>query len=166
MTPVSNQQLKTIVITGGGSGIGLEAGKMLLETRKYRLAIMGKEDAKSKEAVEALDPSQDLATFYPCDLRDTTQLRKTIEKITATHKSIYGLVNNAGIYPFGGLTNTTEKDWDETFDVNLKAAFLTIQHLVGHMKKSRDGARIVNVSSTAGILPITSPWRTPFPRRL
>jgi NAD(P)-dependent dehydrogenase (short-subunit alcohol dehydrogenase family) len=153
MSPISNQQLKTIVITGGASGIGLETAKMLLETQKYRLAIIGKEEAKLKEAVESLDASPDLVTYYACDLRDSTQIKKTVEKITATHKGIYALVNNAGIYPFGGITNTAEKDWDEAFDVNLKAAFLMTQALVGHMKKSRDGARIVNVSSTAGILP-------------
>jgi NAD(P)-dependent dehydrogenase (short-subunit alcohol dehydrogenase family) len=153
MSPNANQQLKTVVVTGGGSGIGLETARMLLETQKYRVVLMGKDQAKVDDAAHSLEATPDLLSTYICDLRDSTQIRRTVEKITATHKTIYGLVNNAGIYPFGGISNTSEKDWDDTFAVNLKSAFLLTQAMVESMKKSREGARIVNVSSTAGILP-------------
>jgi NAD(P)-dependent dehydrogenase (short-subunit alcohol dehydrogenase family) len=153
MSLSNNQQLKSIVITGGGSGIGLEAARMLLETGKYRIALVGKDQPKLEEAAQSLNASPELVSVYDCDLSDSAQIQKTVEKVNATHKSLYGLVNNAGIYPFGGITKTTEASWDEAFAVNLKAPFLLIQAFLESMKKSRDGARIVNVSSTAGILP-------------
>jgi NAD(P)-dependent dehydrogenase (short-subunit alcohol dehydrogenase family) len=88
-----------------------------------------------------------------CDLRDSAQIAKTVEKIDSIHKGIYGLVNNAGIYPFGGIADTTEAAWDEAMDVNLKAPFLLIQAVAKIMAKNGDGGRIVNVPSTAGMLP-------------
>src|SRR6185437_7792115 len=146
------QQLKTVIITGGGTGIGYETAKLLLETGQYRIALVGRNKSRLEDSVHELG-GPDLVTSWVCDLRDSAQIRKTVEKITATHKGIYGLVNNAGIYPFGGVANTSEASWDEAMDVNLKGPFLMIQAVVSAMAKNREGGRIVNVSSTAGILP-------------
>jgi NAD(P)-dependent dehydrogenase (short-subunit alcohol dehydrogenase family) len=148
------QQLKTVIITGGGSGIGLETAKLLLETRQYRIALVGRNKAKLDEAAQSIDGGGEYVSTFACDLRDSAQLKKTVDKIIAiSPKGIYGLVNNAGIYPFGGVANTTEATWDEAMDVNLKAPFMMIQAVVPNMIKNREGGRIVNVSSTAGILP-------------
>lgn len=146
-------QLKTVIITGGGSGIGLSTAKMLLETKQYRLVLLGRNRAKLDEAATELGSNPDLVTVMTCDLRDSAQIKKTVDKIVGSHKGIYGLVNNAGIYPFGGVGNTTEENWDEAMDVNLKAPFFLIQAVAPAMAKNPDGGRIVNVSSTAGLLP-------------
>lgn len=147
------QILKTVLITGGGSGIGLETARLLLETRGYRLVLLGRNRAKLDDAAQSLGGSSDLVSVVACDLRDPAQIRKAVDRIVGTHKGIYGLVNNAGIYPFGGVANTTEASWDEAMNVNLKAPFLLIQAVVPTMKRSPEGGRIVNVSSTAGLLP-------------
>lgn len=145
--------MKTVIITGGGSGIGLEAAKLLIESRGYRLALLGRNRARLEEAAKALGGSSDAVTIYPCDVSSGEQIRRTVEKIQATHKGIYGLVNNAGVYPFGGVHNTSEKAWDEAMSVNLKGPFLLIQAVAQAMAKNPSGGRIVNVSSTAGLLP-------------
>jgi NAD(P)-dependent dehydrogenase (short-subunit alcohol dehydrogenase family) len=149
----TSERLKTVLITGGASGIGLETAKLLLETEKYRLVLLGKNRDKLEEAARELGNDPDLVSVAACDLRDPNEIRKTIDKITNTHKGIYGLVNNAGVYPFGGISTTTEKSWDDAMTVNLKAPFMLIQGVVERMAKNPDGGRIVNVSSTAGILP-------------
>jgi NAD(P)-dependent dehydrogenase (short-subunit alcohol dehydrogenase family) len=153
MNPADKKALKTVVITGGGSGIGLETAKQLLEQGGYRLALLGRDRAKLEDAARTLGGSSDLVSVFTCDLRDSAQIQKAIGRIVGAYKGIYGLVNNAGVYPFGGINDTREAAWDETFAVNLKAAFLLIQAVVPTMTKSEFGARIVNVSSTAGILP-------------
>lgn len=147
------QQLKTVLITGGGSGIGLETAKLLLESKSYRIVLLGRNRAKLENAAEVLGGSSEVVSIFTCDLRDHTQVKKTVEKITGAYKGIYGLVNNAGIYPLGGLMDTTEASWDEAMAVNLKGPFLLIKAVVETMVKSQGGGRIVNVSSTAGILP-------------
>jgi NAD(P)-dependent dehydrogenase (short-subunit alcohol dehydrogenase family) len=153
MAPTEKHQLKTVLITGGGSGIGFETAKLLLDTHEYRLVLLGRDRNKLEESMRALGGNPDLISIAPCDLRDSAQIHKTMEKLQGTYQRIHGLVNNAGIYPFGGIHTTTEASWDEAMNVNLKAPFLLIQAVSKLMAKSREGGRIVNVSSTAGLLP-------------
>jgi NAD(P)-dependent dehydrogenase (short-subunit alcohol dehydrogenase family) len=147
------QQLKTVLITGGGSGIGLETAKVLLETEQYRIVLLGRNRDKLDDAARTLGGVPEAVGVFTCDVRDSSSIERTLEKVVGTFKGIYGLVNNAGIYPLGGLADTTEKVWDEAMAVNLKGPFLLTQEVVKIMSKSPDGGRIVNVSSTAGILP-------------
>jgi NAD(P)-dependent dehydrogenase (short-subunit alcohol dehydrogenase family) len=149
------QHIKTVIITGGGSGIGFETAKILVEAGGYRLVLMGRERNKLEAAASTLGAggARDLVSVAVCDLRNSEQVKKSIDRISGSYKGIYGLINNAGVYPFGGLATTTETQWDETFAVNLKSAFMLIQGLVPLMAKNPDGGRIINVSSTAGILP-------------
>jgi NAD(P)-dependent dehydrogenase (short-subunit alcohol dehydrogenase family) len=147
------QHLKTVIVTGAGSGIGFETARLLMETGSYRLALVGKDKIKIEEAARSLDALPDQVAAFTCDLRESDQIKKTVEKIASWSKGIYGLVNNAGIYPFGGITSTSEESWDEAFDVNLKGPFLFTQAVVPLLTKNPDGGRIVNVSSTAGLLP-------------
>jgi NAD(P)-dependent dehydrogenase (short-subunit alcohol dehydrogenase family) len=149
----SYKSLKTVVITGAGSGIGLDTAKLLVESGGYRVVLVGRDGDKLHSAAKELGGPSDGVMALECDIRDAGQIKKTVEKITATHKTVYGLVNNAGIYPFGGITTTTEESWDDAMDVNLKGPFLITQALTPFLAKSPDGARIVNVSSTAGLLP-------------
>lgn len=147
------QQLKTVVITGGGSGIGLETAKLLLGTGLYRLILLGRNRAKLETEADRLGGISEILSIQLCDLKDPAQIRKSAEKILGTYKGIYGLVNNAGIYPLGGLLDTQEEAWDDAMNVNLKGPFLLIQALAEAMAKNSDGGRIVNIASTAGILP-------------
>jgi NAD(P)-dependent dehydrogenase (short-subunit alcohol dehydrogenase family) len=156
MSP-DKKQLKTVVITKGASGIGLETARLLLETDAYRLVLIGRDREKLEAAAQTLSSasprSAERVSVYPCKLEDSSQIKKTLEWIAGSYKGVYGLVNNAGIYPFGGIANTTETQWDETLAVNLKAPFLLIQGIAPLMAKNPEGGRIVNISSTAGLLP-------------
>ncbi|MGZ3688708.1 MAG: SDR family NAD(P)-dependent oxidoreductase [Bdellovibrionota bacterium] len=153
MSVEKKTKLKTVLITGGGSGIGFETAKLLLETGEYRLVLLGRDRDKLESAAKTLKGTPDTVSFFDLDLRDSSQIQKTIQKIAGTYKGIYGLVNNAGIYPFGGIANTTESSWDDAMAVNLKAPFLLIQAVAPMMAKNPEGGRVVNVSSTAGLLP-------------
>lgn len=150
---LDRQSLKTVVVTGAGSGIGFETAKILLETKSYRLVLVGKNRDKLEAAATKLGGSSDIVSIFSCDLKSSTEIKKTVEKIVGSHKGIYGLVNNAGIYPLGGIQDTSEEAWDEAMDINLKAPFLLIREVIQEMARNRSGGRIVNVSSTAGILP-------------
>lgn len=150
---------KTIVITGGATGIGLETAATLMRTGLYRLILVGLEKAELEKAANALremDParSREESVFtYACDFRKAAEVQAAMERITSAHRTLYGLVNNAGVYPFGDLSQTTLEQWRETFQINMEAPFLFTQGLLQSLKRQEGGARIVNLSSTAGILP-------------
>ncbi len=146
-------ELKTVVITGAASGIGFELARNLRAHGGYRLVLMGRDRAKLEKAAQDLGGNPDLVHVAVCDLADLAQVKKTAERLRTSFSEIYALVNNAGVYPFGGVATTTENQWDDAFNVNLKSAFFLIQGLHPSLAKSRHGARVVNVSSTAGILP-------------
>ncbi len=150
---VDRKHLKTVLITGGGSGIGFEIAKQLLATQLYRLVLLSQNRQKLEAALKMLGGSSDQISSVTCDLRDSKQIKTALERITATHKGIYGLINNAGIYPLGGISSTREASWDEAMAINLKAPFLLAQALAPLMAKNSNGGRIINISSTAGILP-------------
>ncbi len=155
------EPIKTVVITGGATGIGFEVAKKLVKSNRYRVALIGKDASKLEEAQAALlgefsgdsSKARNLVTTFHADLSQSSSTKKVFERVLQTHNQIYGLVNNAGVYPFGGITNTSESQWDEVMNLNLKAYFLSAQALVPVLSKNPGGARIVNVSSTAGILP-------------
>lgn len=152
MSP-EKQQLRTVIITGGATGIGFETARLLLESGQYRVALIGRSKDRLDNAANELGGVSDRLAVYECDLSDESKIRPTIQRIAATSKGIYGLINNAGIYPFGGLGTTTSESWDETFNVNLKAPFVLIQAVTPEIVKNREGGRIVNIASTAGLLP-------------
>lgn len=149
----SKAPLKTVVVTGGGTGIGLATARTLLSDPQYRVVLLGRNRNHLESAARDLGGDEDRVAVSVCDLNDEKQITRAIEKLLLTHKSIYGLVNNAGVYPFGNLSTTSSESWDETLRVNLKAPFLLAQGLARAMTGHTDGGRIVNVSSTAGILP-------------
>ncbi len=153
-----------LVVTGGGSGIGYEIAKRWLrgadpQGPERRVVLVGKEDPVLKTAVQELlkesprrEGTEDYVRAFACDLRDEKAIRSLGARLASEVGEIYGLVNNAGTYPFGQLANTTVKDWNDTLSINLTAAFLMTQMLAPLMAKAKRG-RVIMVSSTAGILP-------------
>lgn len=144
---------RTVVITGGGGGLGLAMARRLLQDPIYRLILMGRNRNKLEAAAKELDPTEDRVMPVVCELTDSSQLKQAAEKIAGSFKGVYGIVHNAGVYPFGGVANTTEKQWESAMAVNLKAPFFLSQALLPLLKKSPEGGRILHISSTAGILP-------------
>jgi NAD(P)-dependent dehydrogenase (short-subunit alcohol dehydrogenase family) len=62
------------------------------------------------------------------------------------------LINNAGIGPFGTVTDTPIETWNRTIAINLTGPFLGCQTIIKQMKLQNSGGSIVNISSTAGLI--------------
>lgn len=151
MAHLNTESSKSIVITGGATGIGLATTQRLLKNTSYKIALVGRNEGELNHAAKAL-ASPDRVTTHSCDLRQPADITAVAKKVGDSHREIWGLINNAGVYPFGGLSTTTIESWNETLQVNLTAAFLMSQVFAPLMVKHR-GGRIINVSSTAGLLP-------------
>jgi NAD(P)-dependent dehydrogenase (short-subunit alcohol dehydrogenase family) len=139
---------KGVLVTGGGSGIGLATARLLL-AEGARVAITGRNEAKLREAAAALDAGERLV-WHAADLGDPAQVQRLVDDVTARLGGIDVLVNNAGVNikdrQFRELTPET---WRQLLAGNLDSAYFCMQAVLPQMRQ-RGGGLIVNVNSISG----------------
>ncbi len=86
------------------------------------------------------------------DVTDEAEIEAAVETAVAEFGGIDVLANNAGVAPVSGLLELDQETWDLAVDVNLKGMWLTAKHVGRHMIERGEGGRIVNTSSTAGLV--------------
>ena len=137
---------KTVLVTGGTSGIG-RAVADLLASRGADVIVTGRDPSRGDEVVEAITVAGGKARFIPADLANFEDLRRLADAA----KDVDVLVNNAGVFPGGPTDQTTEADFDVTFDVNVKAPFFLTAVIAPRMA-AKGGGSIVNISTMAATI--------------
>lgn len=143
---------KTVIITGGGSGIG----KAISETFASQGAIVHILEhhlENGRQTVENIIEKGGIAQVYQCDVSDHKQVKKIITEITQ-EQEIDILINNAGVAHIGNIENTSEEDLDRIYSVNIKGIYNCIQAIVPHFKARKKGC-IVNMASIASSVGIS-----------
>jgi uncharacterized oxidoreductase len=142
-------QGKTVLITGGTSGIGLEVAKQLLE-RGNTVAVTGRDAARLAEAKKALPALR----TYVSDVADADAIVALHDRVVADLPDLDVLVNNAGIMRNLDLNQLRSlADVTREIDINLSGPIRMVQQFLPHLK-SRRGALIVNVSSGLAFIPL------------
>lgn len=136
---------RTVLVTGGSSGIGLALAR-LLAARGERVCIVDRRITRPAAGVAARSGGRAVAV----DVRDFRGAGETARSIATAYGGIDGLVNCAGISRDAVCWKMDEAAWDEVIDVNLKGAFNYIRAVAPVMRRRRRGA-IVNVSSINGL---------------
>jgi NAD(P)-dependent dehydrogenase (short-subunit alcohol dehydrogenase family) len=131
---------KVALITGGTSGIGLEAAK-LFRDEGAKVVVIGTNAQRLKEAESILG---DTATVLRADLRDPAQIDKAIAEVIETHGQIDIVFANAGAGKAAPLEAVTREQIDEQFALNVTGLFFTIQKAAPHL---RSGSSIVVTTS-------------------
>lgn len=121
---------KTIVITGGTTGIGFACAEYLLKTG-YNLIITGRTKENLDNAVSKLGKNVSGILSDTSSLSDIDELTS---KIKNEFGQIDGLFVNAGIFKAMNFEGTTEDLFDETMNINFKGAFFTIQKFIPILK--------------------------------
>ena len=139
---------RTVVVTGGASGIGRATA--LLLAREGARVLVGDVDEAGGRADAAEAALEGLALeFLPLDLTEANSIAGFAASAEARAGRIDGLVNGAGwdkIQPF--LENPPEM-WDELIQINLLGAIRLTRALLTSMVAAQQG-KIVNISSDAG----------------
>jgi NADP-dependent 3-hydroxy acid dehydrogenase YdfG len=139
---------KTVLVTGGGSGIGLAVARKFLE-QHARVAITGRNEAKLRCAAEALEGG-DRLTHHACDVTDPAQVQALVGHVVGRFGPVDVLVNNAGLnVKERTLRQLTPESWSRLIRANLDGAFYCIHAVLPAMLQRRDGL-VINVSSIAG----------------
>lgn len=134
---------KTVVVTGGASGIGLAISKLFAK-QGARVHVLELDMLQAKVACGLINKQGCDAKAHVVDVSNQLDVNKIIYKIGYVHI----LINNAGIAHVGNAENTTEEEFDRLYHVNVKGAYNCI-HAVLPTMKAHGGGVILNMSSIA-----------------
>jgi len=133
---------KVAVVTGGNSGIGFGTAKRLQE-EGARVAISGRSRKTLDEAVKTIGNGM---IAVQADVANRADLDKLYAEVSRKLGKIDVLFVNAGIAKFAPLAETSERTYDEQFDINIKGAYFTVQKALPLLN---DGASIILNTSVA-----------------
>jgi 3-oxoacyl-[acyl-carrier protein] reductase len=142
-------QGKSAIVTGAGRGIGKAIAKKFLQ-EGAQIVICDREPKRLEQA------QQELEVFGRVhSIAANVTKRDEVQGLVDFTKQHFGrvdiLANNAGISRFENFLEITDKNWQDTLDVNLTGVFLCSQLVAREMKQQESGV-IVNMGSTNGIL--------------
>jgi NADP-dependent 3-hydroxy acid dehydrogenase YdfG len=139
---------KAVLVTGGGSGIGLATARALL-AEGARVAIAGRSADKLRRAAESL-AAGDRLLAQAADVTDPAQVQRVAQDVTARFGKIDILVNNAGLnIKARAFRELTAESYHQLLGANLHGAFYCMQAVVPQMRQRKDGL-IVCVNSISG----------------
>ncbi|MHB8899274.1 MAG: SDR family NAD(P)-dependent oxidoreductase [Thermoguttaceae bacterium] len=143
-------QDKVALVTGGSRGLG-RAICLGLAAEGARVAVnYHRGQAAAAEVVQAMRTLHSArGVSLQADVANSADVARMFEECEAALGPIDILVNNAGVWPTAFVREMDEKDWDLTFQVNVKAAFLTCREAVRRWLDAGRGGRIVNISTQA-----------------
>jgi NAD(P)-dependent dehydrogenase (short-subunit alcohol dehydrogenase family) len=123
---------KNAVITGGNSGMGRATAEEFIR-QGARVAIVGRDPKTLREAGEALGKA---AVVIQADVSSLEDLSRAAARIRETLGKVDIVFANAGIAKFQSLAQTSEAIFDQTFDINVKGAFFTVQKLLPFLNEA------------------------------
>jgi uncharacterized oxidoreductase len=139
---------KTVLITGGTSGIGLELARQLLQ-RGNTVIVTGRDQEKLDAAKRALPG---IHTFKS-DVSDPAAITALHASVLAQFPALDTLINNAGVMRNLNLNQVRDlNDVTREIEINLNGPVRMVQQFLPHLK-TRKGALIVNVSSGLAFIP-------------
>jgi len=144
---------KVAIITGAGSGIG-RATAVMFGKEGASVVVADIDQKKGMETVDLIKGENRKAVFVQVDVSKAHNVEKMVRTTVNAYGKLDILVNNVGIYLQASVVDTSEEDWDQILDVNLKGVFLCCKYSIPEMIKGGKGGVIVNVGSEAGIVGI------------
>ncbi len=139
----------TAIITGSYGDIGNAIAKKFVKNN-FKVALIGKDINKLKSQKEELSKiNESDIKILEVDIKDSENLKKSINSIIESWGKIDILINNAGLTRDNIILRMSEEDWDDVMDTNLKATFVACKAVSKQMIKQKSGS-IINISSVVG----------------
>jgi NAD(P)-dependent dehydrogenase (short-subunit alcohol dehydrogenase family) len=140
---------KTVLITGGNSGIGLATAK-LFNDEGAKVAISGRDQKTLDEAVQIIGKG---TLAVKADVSKLADLDRLFSQVSAKFGKIDALFANAGIAKFAPATDSSEQLFDEIFDINVKGLYFTLQKAIPYLNDNAGivlNSSVVNSTGTPG----------------
>ncbi|RYH11713.1 SDR family oxidoreductase [Tropicimonas sp. IMCC6043] len=142
--------MKSIIITGAGSGIGRRTAEVFLDAG-WRVGLVG----RRAEALDETAAGRDTAFVLPCDVTDEDEVDATFDSAKHRWGHLDALFNNAGVSLKGApIDEIAVADWRNLIEVNLTGAFLAARAAFRIMRnQAPQGGRIINNGSISAHVP-------------
>ena len=140
--------MKTILITGATSGIGLAAAKKLAKS-KNQLILCGRRQRKLNEISSELSKTSNILSLC-FDVSEKNEVTKLLDNLPEGFSSIDILINNAGnAHGMDTIQDGSLEDWDNMIDSNVKGLLYVSRIIIPKMIEKQSG-HIINIGSLAG----------------
>lgn len=139
----------TILITGGGSGIGAALAQRFADAGNFVIVA-----GRRQDALDATVAGRANMSALPLDIDSAAGVAEFAQRVVAAHPSLNVLINDAGIMRFEDVSTKRDlRDAEATIATNLLGPIRLIDALVDHLT-AQDGAAIVNVTSGLAFVPL------------
>lgn len=136
---------KIAIVTGGARGNGKTISKALLNAGA-NVVMVDKLEKELNETINLFRSNELNAFKYVCDLTKKSAPAELVNFVIKKLDKIDILVNNAGVTHPNSIFDYNDKDWEETYEINLKAPFRLSREVAKHMKERISGV-IINITS-------------------
>lgn len=136
------------LVTGAGSGIGAAIAKRLALAGAH-ITLAGRRLAPLEEVAAQIDTPTVVASGF--DITDPVAIAEGLSRARNVFGPVSILVNCAGEAPSAPFEKTALDMWSHVLNVDLTGVFNVTQAALGDLKGYGDGARIINIASTAGL---------------
>mgnify|MGYP005853020783 CR=1 FL=1 len=141
--------MKTVLITGSTSGIGLATARKFASVGHYKLIICGRRQERLSKLQDELKSKVEVTTLN-FDVRHKQAVHEALESLPKEFQNIDILINNAGnAHGLDFIQDGDTEDWEAMMDINVKGLLYVSQPIIKQMVKRKSG-HIINIGSTAG----------------
>lgn len=145
---------RVALVTGASSGIGNAIAATFGREGAAVVLMDVRRDPKLADEPSVFDRLDEVEAnyeFVEADVTSEEDVEAAVNTAVETFGGLDVLVNNAGIYYQAKAHETSDEEWDETIDVNVRGVFLTSRVALPHLRTSGNG-KIVNLASTFGLV--------------
>lgn len=139
---------KTVLVTGGGSGIG-QAIARAFAREGGTVVVSGRNLETLEQTVKQVETDGGQAAAITADVTDPAAVAHLIDEVVRRFGRLDVAVNNAGALTASPLADLPESEWHRVIAVNTTGVFLSMKHQISAMRAAGGGA-IVNIGSNIG----------------
>ena len=131
---------RVVLITGAGRGVGKATARELAR-RGMKVVLCSRTASELKEAARVIRSEGGVCGWEIANLVREKEIVALCTKVLRTHGRVDAFMNNAARIYYGGLAESSCREWDALMDTNLRAPFLLIKHFAPAMARTGDGRR-------------------------
>lgn len=135
---------KVSVVTGASNGIGRAIAERLARDGATVVVNYNRSAERAKQVVAGIEANGGKALAAHADMSKVGDINQLVEDTVKTFGQLDIFVNNAGMFMYKPLIETTEEEFDRMFALNTKGPYFALQAAANHMAH---GGRIVNIST-------------------